>query len=263
MYAAYTFSFLSHPGSEHRLPGTAPGCERRPASEKQRPDPRRNCEVNHGKWSWPQTEEEDPEGARTKSSTAGLPTSEKPRADQRRTCEASSGKRPWPQTDEEDPEGARPRTKFSTEQLQELERSFQEQRYIGVAEKRRLARELNLSELRIKTWFQNRRMKFKRQNQDARVEALFSGFILPYASYQEAITPDCIARNTFSVPTSPCSTAAVSGLPNVPLQSAHGPSGCQPISIPALGLCSYPATMLPLPFPGEYSSPRFHPYFPS
>ncbi|NWI90579.1 VEX1 protein, partial [Pitta sordida] len=62
----------------------------------------------------------------------------------------------------------RPRTKFSPAQLQELERSFREQRYIGAGEKRRLAAALNLSQSQIKTWFQNRRMKFKRQTQDAR-----------------------------------------------------------------------------------------------
>ncbi|NXJ07364.1 VEX1 protein, partial [Odontophorus gujanensis] len=64
--------------------------------------------------------------------------------------------------------GARPRTKFSAVQLQELERSFREQRYIGVSEKKRLAAELDLSQSQIKTWFQNRRMKFKRETQDAR-----------------------------------------------------------------------------------------------
>ncbi|NXD89567.1 VEX1 protein, partial [Chaetorhynchus papuensis] len=62
----------------------------------------------------------------------------------------------------------RARTKFSAAQLQELERSFREQRYIRAGEKRRLAAVLNLSQSQIKTWFQNRRMKFKRQTQDAR-----------------------------------------------------------------------------------------------
>ncbi|NWT12544.1 VEX1 protein, partial [Vireo altiloquus] len=70
-----------------------------------------------------------------------------------------------------EPGGAAPgrsRTKFSALQLQELERSFREQRYIHAGEKRRLAAVLNLSQSQIKTWFQNRRMKFKRQTQDAR-----------------------------------------------------------------------------------------------
>ncbi|NXR35818.1 VEX1 protein, partial [Zosterops hypoxanthus] len=65
-------------------------------------------------------------------------------------------------------EAGRSRTKFSAAQLQELERSFRQQRYIGAGEKRRLAALLNLSQSQIKTWFQNRRMKFKRQTQDAR-----------------------------------------------------------------------------------------------
>ncbi|NXN00344.1 VEX1 protein, partial [Sylvia borin] len=65
-------------------------------------------------------------------------------------------------------EAGRARTKFSAAQLQELERSFRQQRYIGAGEKRRLAAVLNLSQSQIKTWFQNRRMKFKRQTQDAR-----------------------------------------------------------------------------------------------
>ncbi|NWH56055.1 VEX1 protein, partial [Geococcyx californianus] len=62
----------------------------------------------------------------------------------------------------------RSRTKFSAAQLQELERSFREQRYLGAGEKRRLAAALSLSQSQIKTWFQNRRMKLKRQTQDAR-----------------------------------------------------------------------------------------------
>ncbi|NXR71295.1 VEX1 protein, partial [Pycnonotus jocosus] len=66
------------------------------------------------------------------------------------------------------PVPGRARTKFSAAQLQELERSFRQQRYIGAGEKRRLAAVLNLSQSQIKTWFQNRRMKFKRQTQDAR-----------------------------------------------------------------------------------------------
>ncbi|NXO52192.1 VEX1 protein, partial [Aramus guarauna] len=70
--------------------------------------------------------------------------------------------------DRSSPVPGRPRTKFSAAQLQELERSFREQRYIGASEKRRLAAVLNLSQSQIKTWFQNRRMKFKRQTQDAR-----------------------------------------------------------------------------------------------
>uniref|UniRef100_A0A8C9F8I4 Homeobox domain-containing protein n=1 Tax=Pavo cristatus TaxID=9049 RepID=A0A8C9F8I4_PAVCR len=106
--------------------------------------------------------------------------------------------------------GVRPRTKFSAAQLQELERSFREQRYIGASEKRRLAAALDLSQSQIKTWFQNRRMKFKRETQDARVEALVSGLFLPYHCYPDTVTPSCLHGVD----------ASASSTPNTPLQPA-------------------------------------------
>ncbi|NXX78021.1 PV1 protein, partial [Urocolius indicus] len=59
--------------------------------------------------------------------------------------------------------GRRLRTAFSAEQISTLESSFQRQQYLGAAERRRLAGRMRLSEVQIKTWFQNRRMKLKRQ----------------------------------------------------------------------------------------------------
>ncbi|NXT86728.1 VENT1 protein, partial [Anhinga rufa] len=59
--------------------------------------------------------------------------------------------------------GRRLRTAFSAEQLSTLESSFRRQRYLGAAERRQLAGRMRLSEGQIKTWFQNRRMKLKRQ----------------------------------------------------------------------------------------------------
>lgn len=47
------------------------------------------------------------------------------------------------------PAPGRARTKFSAAQLQELERSFGQQRYIGAGEKRRLAAVLNLSQSQV------------------------------------------------------------------------------------------------------------------
>uniref|UniRef100_A0A8B9EP24 Homeobox domain-containing protein n=1 Tax=Anser cygnoides TaxID=8845 RepID=A0A8B9EP24_ANSCY len=62
-----------------------------------------------------------------------------------------------------------------------LESSFQRHRYLGAAERRKLAGRMRLSEVQvsIKTWFQNRRMKLKRQLQELRPEA-FCGAPLPY-----------------------------------------------------------------------------------
>uniref|UniRef100_A0A8V0ZF74 VENT homeobox n=1 Tax=Gallus gallus TaxID=9031 RepID=A0A8V0ZF74_CHICK len=73
----------------------------------------------------------------------------------------------------EEPRGGRRlRTAFSAEQISTLESSFQRHRYLGAAERRKLAGRMRLSEVqvRIKTWFQNRRMKLKRQLQELRPE---------------------------------------------------------------------------------------------
>nr|DBA15100.1 TPA: hypothetical protein GDO54_004357 [Pyxicephalus adspersus] len=95
---------------------------------------------------------------------------------------------------------SRSRTRFTKEQMQELEKSFMENRYIGSNEKKRLSKVLKLSETQIKTWFQNRRMKFKRQSQDARVEAFFSGLYVPYYGYSNLQTPTCPVRPELAIP---------------------------------------------------------------
>uniref|UniRef100_A0A673SXM1 VENT homeobox n=1 Tax=Suricata suricatta TaxID=37032 RepID=A0A673SXM1_SURSU len=69
----------------------------------------------------------------------------------------------------------RVRTAFTAQQVSTLESAFQQHRYLGPLERRRLAQEMRLSEVQIKTWFQNRRMKHKRQLQDSQLSSPFSG----------------------------------------------------------------------------------------
>lgn len=54
------------------------------------------------------------------------------------------------------------RTAFTTAQLQELERRFQEQKYLTKMDRVQLAQQLKLTEKHVKTWYQNRRTKWKR-----------------------------------------------------------------------------------------------------
>ncbi|KAG7157585.1 Homeobox protein GBX-1-like, partial [Homarus americanus] len=56
----------------------------------------------------------------------------------------------------------RRRTAFTSEQLMELEREFQTKKYLTLSERSHIAQTLNLSEVQVKIWFQNRRAKWKR-----------------------------------------------------------------------------------------------------
>lgn len=63
------------------------------------------------------------------------------------------------------PDGSQPkkgRMRFSQEQIQALEKRFQQQHYLVPADRKILAFALRMSERQVKTWFQNRRAQYKR-----------------------------------------------------------------------------------------------------
>ena len=55
------------------------------------------------------------------------------------------------------------RTVFTEKQLEGLESKFADKKYLSVPDRMELAGRLELSETQVKTWFQNRRMKCKKQ----------------------------------------------------------------------------------------------------
>lgn len=56
--------------------------------------------------------------------------------------------------------------RFSNDQTMELEKKFENQKYLSPPERKRLAKVLQLSERQVKTWFQNRRAKWRRLKQE-------------------------------------------------------------------------------------------------
>ncbi|XP_055380163.1 homeobox protein orthopedia-like, partial [Condylostylus longicornis] len=69
----------------------------------------------------------------------------------------------------------RPRTAFSASQIKALESEFERGKYLSVAKRTALAKQLHLTETQIKIWFQNRRTKWKRKY-TADVETLASHY---------------------------------------------------------------------------------------
>ncbi|KAF5399474.1 hypothetical protein PHET_06995 [Paragonimus heterotremus] len=57
----------------------------------------------------------------------------------------------------------KPRQAYSTRQLERLEKEFSNDKYLNLNKRVELSNELNLTETQIKTWFQNRRTKWKKQ----------------------------------------------------------------------------------------------------
>ncbi|KAF3430777.1 hypothetical protein E2986_13402 [Frieseomelitta varia] len=95
--------------------------------------------------------------------------------------------------------GKRTRTAYTSVQLMELEKQFSKTPYLCRSSRIQLANTLSLTERQVKIWFQNRRMKMKKQQSNL-TNPTYIGSIPRTENYRNQITQNSEQQNVSSNP---------------------------------------------------------------
>ncbi|XP_015453434.1 pituitary homeobox 1 [Pteropus alecto] len=146
----------------------------------------------------------------------------------------------------------RQRTHFTSQQLQELEATFQRNRYPDMSMREEIAVWTNLTEPRVRVWFKNRRAKWRKRERNQQLDLCkggyvpqFSGLVQPYedvyaAGYNynwatKSLAPAPLSTKSFTFfnSMSPLSSQSMFSAPSS-ISSMTMPSSMGPGAVPGM-----------------------------